>query len=140
MVLTYLAFFFSISATFSSLLLTDELGELQVRASHRESTLVPLDSSIIYEDPSELLNRYGARKIWRPVMWHCTYSFALFYVASTSPLPFSGFLMIFLAYLCLVAQMLVYVWIMQSKAVGIAMSCVASFSILPLLSILLPLP
>lgn len=88
MVFTYLAFFFSISATFSSLLLTDELGELHVRASHRESKLVPLDSSVIYEDPSELLNRYGARKVWRPVMWHCTYSFALLYVASTSLLLF----------------------------------------------------
>lgn len=82
MVLTYLAFFFSISATFSSLLLTDELGELHVRASHRESKLVSLDSGVIYEDPSDLLSRYGARKTWRPVMWHCTYLFAMVYVAS----------------------------------------------------------
>lgn len=117
MVLTYLAFFFSISATFSSLLLTDELGELHVRASHRESKLVSLDSGVIYEDPSDLLSRYGARKTWRPVMWH-------------------WFLMILLAYLCLVGQILAYVWIIQSKAIGIAMSCVAGFTLLPLLSML----
>lgn len=71
LVFTYLAFFSSISATFSSLLLTDEFGELHVRASNRESTLNPLDNMIIHEDPGELLKRYGVRSTWRPVMWHC---------------------------------------------------------------------
>lgn len=72
LVFTYLAFFFSLSATFSSLLLTDELGEVQVRASQRESWLGPPEDLVIHEDPSKLLNHFGARKTWRPVMWHCT--------------------------------------------------------------------
>ncbi|KAG8719771.1 hypothetical protein FRC09_010639 [Ceratobasidium sp. 395] len=71
LVFTYLAFFFSISATFSSLLLTDELGEIHVRASQRASVLDPLDTMVIHEDTGDLLKRYGARRTWKPVMWHC---------------------------------------------------------------------
>ncbi|CAE7170063.1 unnamed protein product [Rhizoctonia solani] len=117
LVFTYLAFFFSLSATFSSLLLTDELGEVQVRAAQRASWLGPPEDLVIHEDPSKLLTHYGVRKSWRPVMWH-------------------WFLMLILGYLCVVGQLLVYVWVMAPKAVAIAMSCVASICLLPLLSIL----
>ncbi|KAF8599075.1 hypothetical protein BDV93DRAFT_526368 [Ceratobasidium sp. AG-I] len=117
LVFTYLAFFSSISATFSSLLLTDEFGEIHVRASNRESSLNPLENAVIHEHPGELLKRYGVRSTWRPVMWH-------------------WFLMLVVGYLCIVGQLLTYIWIMESKAVGIVMSCFAGFSLLPLLSIL----
>ncbi|KAG8791374.1 hypothetical protein FRC12_009317 [Ceratobasidium sp. 428] len=117
LVFTYLAFFFSISATFSSLLLTDELGEIHVRASQRASVLDPLDTMVIHEDTGDLLKRYGARRTWKPVMWH-------------------WFLMLLSGYLCLFGQLLAYIWIIESKTVGIAMSCVAGFTLLPLLSIL----
>ncbi|QRV85688.1 hypothetical protein RhiJN_13706 [Ceratobasidium sp. AG-Ba] len=115
-VFTYLAFFFSISATFSSLLLTDELGEIHVRASQRASTLIPLEAMDIHENTGELLKRYGARKTWKPVMWH-------------------WFIMLLLGYLSLVGQLLVYIWMMEPRPVSIAMSCVAGVSLLPLLSV-----
>lgn len=116
LVFTYLAFFLSLSATFSSLLLTDELGEVHVRASQRTSWLGS-NETVVQQDPGKLLDHYGARKTWRPVMWH-------------------WFIMILLGYLCVIGQLLTYVWIMESKAVGIAMSCVASVCLLPLLSLL----
>jgi hypothetical protein len=136
LVLTYLAFFFSISATFSSLLLTDELGEIHVRASQRASMLDPLDNMAIHEDTGDLLKRYGARRTWKPVMWHCTYSFLHSCQAASLEIAFSGFLTLLFSYLCLVGQLLAYVWMIESKPVGIAMSCVAGFSLLPLISVL----
>jgi hypothetical protein len=136
LVLTYLAFFFSISATFSSLLLTDEFGEIHVRASQRESMLEPLDSMAIHEDQGELLKRYGARRILKPVIWHCEHYSSLPLRNMVSPTIVStGFLMLLLGYLSLVAQLLAYLWIMESRPVAIAMSCVAGFILLPLLSL-----
>ncbi|KAG9092183.1 hypothetical protein FS749_015937 [Ceratobasidium sp. UAMH 11750] len=117
LVFTYLAFLFSVSATFSSLLLTDELGEIHVRASQRASVLDPLDTMVIHEDTGDLLRRYGARRTWKPLMWH-------------------WFIMLLSAYLCLVGQLLTYIWMVESETLGIAMSCVAGFSLLPLVSII----
>ncbi|QRV85685.1 hypothetical protein RhiJN_13703 [Ceratobasidium sp. AG-Ba] len=73
-VLNYTGILFGTSATFGSLLLTDEFGELQVRASQRKSVLEPLDNMDIHEDANSLLQRYGARRVIIPVIWHCAYA------------------------------------------------------------------
>ncbi|KAG8791375.1 hypothetical protein FRC12_009318 [Ceratobasidium sp. 428] len=117
LVLNYLAFFFGISATFSSLLLTDEFGEIHVRASQRESALEPLDQVVINEDVSKLLTRYGARRITGPLIWH-------------------WIIMLLGGFLALVGQLLLYIWLVEAKPIAIGMSCVTGFALLPLLSII----
>ncbi|KAG8791346.1 hypothetical protein FRC12_009485 [Ceratobasidium sp. 428] len=114
--LTYLAFFFAISATFSSLLLTDEFGEIHVRASQRESMLEPLDQMIIHEGASKLLKRYGARRVTEPLIWHWT-------------------MMLLGGFLALIGQLIAYIWLMETRPIAIAISCMAGFALLPLLSL-----
>ncbi|QRV99726.1 transmembrane protein [Ceratobasidium sp. AG-Ba] len=115
-VFTYLGWFFGTSATFSSLLLTDEFGEIHVRASQRESMLEPLDNMVIHEDVSSLLKRYGARRITKPVIWH-------------------WFAMLVFSFFCLIGQLLVYIWVTERRPVAIGMSFVAGFVLLPILSL-----
>lgn len=70
---TYLALFLSLGATMSSLLLTDELGSVTLRASRcSASGEDTLRHSIYDEGSSKLLTRFnGGRQSWRWVMWHC---------------------------------------------------------------------
>lgn len=68
LIFTYGALFFSLSATISSLILTDEFGELPVRASRKAN---PEKQGTFDSSAASLLEVYGARKSWRWVMWHC---------------------------------------------------------------------
>ncbi|KAG9100506.1 hypothetical protein FRC06_004078 [Ceratobasidium sp. 370] len=115
-ILNYLALLSSISATLYSLFLTKEFGELPARAARREPELDPVVNVVVQEDAGELLRRYGARRIVK----HMT----LYWI-----------LMIHIGFLSLVAQLLVYVWIVEARPVAIAVSCVTGFALLPLLSI-----
>src|ERR1700761_7598508 len=65
---SYCALFFSCSATISSLVLTDEFGELPVRASRKSD---PIKQGLFDSTSASLLEVYGARRSWRWVMWHC---------------------------------------------------------------------
>ncbi|KAI0259384.1 hypothetical protein BC834DRAFT_635958 [Gloeopeniophorella convolvens] len=108
---SYCALFFSCSAAISSLVLTDEFGELPVRASRKAD---PIKQGIFDSSSASLLEVYGARRSWRWVMWHWLFS-------------------LMAAVACLVTQILIYVWIEESLSVQITVSCVACFGILPLL-------
>jgi hypothetical protein len=66
---SYSALFFNCSATISSLVLTDEFGELPVRASRKSD---PIKQGLFDSSSASLLEVYGARRSWRWVMWHCT--------------------------------------------------------------------
>ncbi|KAH9019988.1 hypothetical protein EDB85DRAFT_2006555 [Lactarius pseudohatsudake] len=66
---SYCALVFSCSATISSLVLTDEFGELPVRASRKSD---PIKQGLFDSSSASLLEVYGARRSWRWVMWHCT--------------------------------------------------------------------
>ncbi|KAG8725490.1 hypothetical protein FRC09_015783 [Ceratobasidium sp. 395] len=71
--LTYAAFFFSISATVSALILTDECTELNSRAASKKSEELKM-----YEDVKvqltieEILERYGMKRSCQRVRAHCT--------------------------------------------------------------------
>ncbi|PSS37974.1 hypothetical protein PHLCEN_2v157 [Hermanssonia centrifuga] len=70
---TYIALFFSISSAMSALILTDEFGDITLRASRSEASG---ESTLKYdaydEGSNQLLSRFnGGRQSWRWVMWHC---------------------------------------------------------------------
>ncbi|KAI0249016.1 hypothetical protein BJV78DRAFT_1094989, partial [Lactifluus subvellereus] len=107
---SYSALFFSSSATISSLVLTDEFGEIPVRASRKAD---PIKQGLFDSSSASLLEVYGARRSWRWVMWHWLFSLTA-------------------AVACLVTQVLIYVWIEEPFSVQITVSCVAGFGVLPL--------
>ena len=72
LIFSYCALFFSCSATLSALMLTDEFGELPLRASQKEGLL---KDGTYFASTSDLLELYGARPSWKWVMWHCEHFF-----------------------------------------------------------------
>ena len=68
LIFTYSALFFCISATVSGLILTDEFGELPVRASRKKD---PIQEGVFDSGALDLLRTYGAKRSWIWVMWHC---------------------------------------------------------------------
>ncbi|KAI0263547.1 hypothetical protein BC834DRAFT_844438 [Gloeopeniophorella convolvens] len=117
LIFTYSALFCFLSAAVSGLILTDEFGELPVRASRKSDPIQQgtFDSGVI-----ALLETYGAKRGWLWVMWHWLFSL----LAGT---------------VCLVTQVLIYVWLEESDAVKITLTIVTVFSLLPLLH-LVPRP
>lgn len=68
LLLSYSGLALSCSATISSLILVDKLGELPIRAS-RMRELDNVES--IDGETISILRRYGAGESWELVMWHC---------------------------------------------------------------------
>ena len=68
LIFTYLALFFCISAAVSGLILTDEFGELPVRASRKRD---PIQQGLFDSGTLDLLQSYGAKRSWIWIMWHC---------------------------------------------------------------------
>jgi len=68
--LSYMAIAFNSSAAITSLILTDRLGELSVRASQK-SELFAKGTIDTPETSLQILERYGIGSSWSLVMWHC---------------------------------------------------------------------
>lgn len=68
LIFTYSALFFCLSAAVSGLILTDEFGELPVRASRKKD---PIQEGVFDSNALDLLRSYGAKRSWIWVMWHC---------------------------------------------------------------------
>jgi len=117
LIFTYSALFFSISATISGLILTDEFRELPVRASQKKD---PIQQGVFDSGALDLLQTYGAKRSWIWVMWHWLFSL----VVGT---------------ICLVTQVLLYIWLAESNSVRITLTFVSIFAVLPLLH-LVPRP
>jgi len=81
LIFTYSALFFCLSATVSGLILTDEFGELPVRASRKKD---PIQEGVFDSNALDLLRSYGAKRSWIWVMWHCEW----FQVQVPRPIPF----------------------------------------------------
>ncbi|KAH9977468.1 hypothetical protein BJV74DRAFT_888447 [Russula compacta] len=116
-IFTYSALFFCLSATISGLILTDEFGELPVRASRKKD---PIQQGVFDSGALDLLQTYGAKRSWIWVMWHWLFSLV------------AGFI-------SLIVQVLLYVWLEESNSVRITFTFITLFAVLPLLH-LIPLP
>jgi len=117
LIFTYSAFFFSISATISGLILTDEFRGLPVRASRKKD---PIQQGVFDSGALDLLQTYGAKRSWIWVMWHWLFSLVVGTIS-------------------LVTQVLLYIWLAESNSVRITLTFVTIFAVLPLLH-LVPRP
>ena len=68
LIFSYAGLLFSCSAAVSSFILTDEFGELPIRAAKKN--LRELEEKIV-ASPHVLLHKFGASSSWQYVMWHC---------------------------------------------------------------------
>ncbi|KAF8469886.1 hypothetical protein DFH94DRAFT_697213 [Russula ochroleuca] len=117
LIFTYSALFFCLGATISGLILTDQFGELPVRASRKKD---PIQQGVFDSGALDLLRTYGAKRSWIWVMWHWLFSL----VAGT---------------ISLITQVLLYVWVEESNSVRITLTFISLFAVLPLLH-LVPRP
>ncbi|KAI0271228.1 hypothetical protein BGY98DRAFT_1100289 [Russula aff. rugulosa BPL654] len=117
LVFTYSALFFCLSATVSGLILTDEFGELPVRASRKKDLI---QEGVFDSGALDLLRTYGAKRSWIWVMWHWLFSL----IAGT---------------ISLITQVLLFIWLEESDSVRITLTFISLFAVLPLLH-LVPLP
>ncbi|THG97520.1 hypothetical protein EW026_g4491 [Hermanssonia centrifuga] len=111
--LTYIAFFCSISATMTSLVLTDSFGEITLHASRSmkaEESVLNFDGT-----SSALLKRFnggkGSRR-WVKVHWFST---------------------LIIGYLCFIVQIVLYVFYTEAKAIAGIVVALAVISVIPLL-------
>jgi len=111
------SFIFSISATISGLILTDEFRGLPVRASRKKD---PIQQGVFDSGALDLLQTYGAKRSWIWVMWHWLFSLVVGTIS-------------------LVTQVLLYIWLAESNSVRITLTFVTIFAVLPLLH-LVPRP
>ncbi|KAG8767067.1 hypothetical protein FRC12_006462 [Ceratobasidium sp. 428] len=116
LILTYASLFFSISATVSSLILTDEFGELDYRAA-RADIVASRPKNILGESLNNFLSAYGMRWAARLVKYH-------------------WIIMLLLGYFCLVAQLLVYISLAEPMDIRIAAYCLGGFSLAPIILLL----
>ncbi|KAI0247261.1 hypothetical protein BJV78DRAFT_950422 [Lactifluus subvellereus] len=114
LIFTYSALFFCISAAVSGLILTDEFGELPVRASRKSD---PIQQGLFDSGTLDLLQSYGAKESWVWVMFHWLFSLIAGAVS-------------------VLTQVLLYVWLEESNSVRITLSVIGVFAVLPLLHII----
>jgi len=115
--LSYASLTFCISATVTSLILADRLGEIPIRAS-AQSELAKEGS--VQASPSYLLKRYGAGSAWGLGVWHWIFCMLA-------------------GIWCIFIELLVYIFLQESKTVQITLTCLMAFSTSPfLLFLLLP--
>ncbi|KZP34024.1 hypothetical protein FIBSPDRAFT_924352 [Athelia psychrophila] len=115
--LSYSSLVFSISATVTSLILADRLGEIPIRASTKSE--LAQDGSV-QATPTYLLKRYGAGSAWTFGVWHWIFSMLA-------------------GIWCIFIEMLVFIFLQESTTVKITMTCLLAFSTSPfLLFLLLP--
>lgn len=132
LILTYVAIIASVSATISSLILTDEFAEMPVRAAR--------DPDIQFRPPREefagkdwqLLGDFGLRRSVNLVVCHCAYSGI---TANNKPWVLTkwhaGLMSLLLASLCTVASIATYVISQEGLCTLIIVSVATLLSVLP---------
>lgn len=117
--LCYGSLFFNTSASISSFVLIDRLGELQFRAAQKDQSILP-SGGFTSLGADNLLIRFGAGRLWTCIAWH----WVLSYLAGIW---------------CMILQVLTYIWLQESAPIRITMTTLAGFSILPFFAFLAPL-
>ncbi|KAF7977362.1 hypothetical protein HWV62_3953 [Athelia sp. TMB] len=113
--LSYASLVFTMSATVTSLILADRLGEIPIRAS-QQADLAKEGS--VRATPTFLIKRYGAGSAWGLGVWHWIFCML------------SGIWCIFI-------QLLVFIFLQESTAIKTTMTCLLAFSTSPFLLLLL---
>lgn len=117
-IICYASLFFNASAAISSFILMDKLGELPFRAASKRQSILPSGGTIT-GNSEDLLKRYGVGKLWTVLVWHWFVSYMIGTIS-------------------IITQVLLYVWLQESKEAQIVLSCIAGFSLLPLAVLFTP--
>lgn len=135
--LSYASPVFCISATVTSLILADRLGEIPIRAS-TQSELAKEGS--VQATPTYLLKRYGAGSAWTMGVWHCKLFYSILRISIlTLHMCAVGIFCMLAGIWCILIEFLVYIFLLESRTVKIIMTCLLTFSTTPfLLFLLLP--
>lgn len=134
--MTYGALLLSSSATVDSLLLTDEIGELQAHASARVLEL-PDEHSDLRRRAVAILEDYGVRSKWKWVILHCELSMHILgpsILSDNDMLDMEGLICLIGSYLCFVLQIVLYAWLQESVAIKVTVTALAVFVVIPLAS------
>ncbi|KAJ3554191.1 hypothetical protein NM688_g3234 [Phlebia brevispora] len=136
LVITYLALFLSISATMSSLVLTQELSVVAVRSARQTAAgCESLKHDIYDESISQLLARFnGGRRSWQWVLGHCE-SYNIVSESSVSSSNAQGMVALVASYITLVIQLVLYVWCTEQSPVVAAVIFFGIISSLPLFTL-----
>lgn len=136
-ILTYVALIFSISATMSSLLLTDEFGEIPTRAARSRGK--DFEGGRFAGTDWSLLRSYRIRAGSRLVVYHCEYEGCLrTLVPLLTTSDGAGIACLLTACLCTIASAAAYAGSQESLATQIIVSLVAVIAISPLLWLAFP--
>jgi len=111
-ILSYSAIVFNASATFTSLILVDRVGELTIRASMRRAKLPR--SGTTRETSLSILKHFGMGKTWIWVMCHWLFS-------------------LLIGIWCILLEILVYIFMQESEAVQITMAFIFALAVMPLM-------
>ena len=68
--LSYATILFNASAAVTSFIVMDTLSEMPFRSATFEEEPYP-ERAIVNANQTYLLERYGVRGYWQPVVWHC---------------------------------------------------------------------
>ncbi|KDR65720.1 hypothetical protein GALMADRAFT_106788 [Galerina marginata CBS 339.88] len=114
-VISYASIFLNISACLSCFILIDRLGDIPYHASQNPNLTKGGSVSLRQQ---EILKIYGVGALWRWVVWHWLFCFTF------------GAWSIF-------AQLVLYIWLQESKDLRIAMAALMGFCSLPFFAFLL---
>ncbi|KAF8963419.1 hypothetical protein BDZ97DRAFT_1027659 [Flammula alnicola] len=106
--LCYAALLLNIGATISAFMVIDKMGSLTISAARRPDLLIGRFNGT----EVGLLEKYGAGKKWKYMVWHWLLCF------------YGGVL-------CLAILLLTFIWLQEPLSVGIVMSVLCGFTLVP---------
>jgi hypothetical protein len=131
LIFTYVAVIASVSATISSLILTDEFAELPVRAARDPDIQSHPSREEFAGKDWQLLQVFGLRSSVNLVVCHCVYSEPLRIANFGSDNPHLGLVSLLLASLCTVASIATYAISQEGLRTLIIVSVATGLSVLP---------
>ncbi|KAH8833355.1 hypothetical protein DL96DRAFT_1585821 [Flagelloscypha sp. PMI_526] len=117
--LTYVALIFSIGATMTSLLLTDEFSEIPMRSARAEAVSTNRNSDLIMETNWKILVLWHIKPKTKLVIWH-------------------WFVSLSISLLCIIGSVALFAATQEPMIINIIASIAAVISVLPLIWFMLP--
>lgn len=127
---SYGAIIFNTSATIGSLALTDKLGDLPAVASQNPDLE---KSGSTTNSPALLMSRFGLGSSFNYAMWHCESWGSVIWTDWLKILMNPGLFCLLAGFWCIMLEILVYIFLQESTAAKITITCLVGFAMLPLL-------
>ena len=135
-ILSYMALVFNCSASITSLILIYRLGELPLLIANSADKPLFYDTSTS-KGPLDILKACGIGFLWTLTMYHCEnhitclVDLTLIYFI----LFLTGLFSLLTGIMCIMGQILMYIFLQESIALKVTMTCVMAFTTLPMLAL-----